>query len=80
MSTIPNMKNLAAGVHNKTNVVLAIAHREGKEIEAINKRLTEIGGMIELLGHADHPNYKAINWLRNYQQELVSHRWDLEGR
>lgn len=74
-----NIKDLAAGVQNKTNIVLAIAHRDGNELEAINKRMLEIAGMIELLGHTDHPNYKAIHWLRRYQDQLYGWKKDIEG-
>ena len=49
-------------------------------IDAINKRLTEIGGMIELIGLANQPNYQAAAWLKRYQDELVRRRWDIEDR
>lgn len=76
------MKDLAAGVQNKTTCVLAIAHQDSDQavIDAINKRLTEIGGMIELIGLANQPNYQAAAWLKRYQDELVRRRWDIEDR
>ena len=77
-----SMNDLAAGVQNKTACVLAIANQDNEQavIDAINKRLTEIAGMIELIGLANHPDYQALNWLRRYQDELVRRRWDIEGR
>lgn len=71
------LKNVIAGVQNKSNVVLTIAHREGKEYEALTKRMTEVAGMIEILSHADSPNYPAIHWLRRYQDQLYCWRRDL---
>ena len=68
------LQDIIAGVQNKTACVMAIARQDGEQIQALDKRLTELAVMIELIGLAEHPNSKALAWIRNYQHELACYR------
>lgn len=73
------MKSLIAGIQNKTNVLMAIAAKDDKQREALQKRITELQGVIECLGLADQPSYQAVNWVKNHQIELAEELKRLKG-
>ena len=70
-STI-NLQALIVGVQIRSNHLLMVAEMEGQKPAALQRRLTQLDGMAELLGLANEPHQASIDWLNSHRGQLLA--------
>ena len=70
---------LVVGVQIKTGYALLVASQDESELTAFDKRVIEVGAMIELLELVKEPHVTSITWPKKQQDWLFIQRGKLEA-